>query len=99
TTTVLLLAPFCPFVADELWHTLVPGGESVHLADWPVADPSAVDPQLDAEMAAARHAVTLGRSARTEAKLKVRQPLPRALVLYPGVTWSSDVVHEIADEL
>jgi isoleucyl-tRNA synthetase len=50
-------------------------------------------------MAAARQVVTLGRAARTEAKVKVRQPLPRALVLFPGVEWSAEVVREIADEL
>jgi len=99
TTAVLLLAPYCPFVADEVWRNLVPGAGSVHLADWPTADIGAVDPALEAEMAAARQVVTLGRSARTEAKVKVRQPLPRALVLFPGVDWSAEVVQEIADEL
>jgi isoleucyl-tRNA synthetase len=99
TTAVLLLAPFCPFVADEMWANLVPGSESVHLADWPTADAGALDPALESEMAAARQVVTLGRSARTEAKVKVRQPLPRALVLFPGVVWSAEVIHEIADEL
>ncbi|MFM8303324.1 MAG: isoleucine--tRNA ligase [Actinomycetota bacterium] len=99
TTTVTLLAPFCPFVADEIWSNLVPGAGSVHLADWPAIDTGATDPALEAEMAAARQVVTLGRAARTEAKVKVRQPLPRALVLVPGATWSSEVLHEIPDEL
>src|SRR5690606_31860137 len=96
---VLLLAPFCPFVADEMWHNLVPGGDSVHLADWPVADTAAVDLALEAEMAAARQIVTLGRAARTEAKIKVRQPLPRALVLCPGTTRSAEASRRIAHEL
>ncbi|MFA5883891.1 MAG: DUF5915 domain-containing protein [Acidimicrobiia bacterium] len=99
TTAVLLLAPFCPFVADDMWRNLVPGAGSVHLADWPTADDAALDPALEAEMAAARQVVTLGRAARTEAKVKVRQPLPRSLVLFPGVDWSPEVVREIADEL
>ncbi|GMU78906.1 MAG: isoleucine--tRNA ligase [Acidimicrobiia bacterium] len=99
TTVVLLLAPFCPFVADEIWSNLVAGAGSVHLADWPDADERAVGHALEAEMAAARQVVTLGRAARTEAKVKVRQPLPRALVLVPGVTWTPEVVAEIADEL
>jgi len=98
-TVVLLLAPFCPFVADEIWANLVPDAGSVHLADWPTADPDAIDPGLEAEMAAARQVVTLGRAARTEARIRVRQPLPRAHVLHPGVTWSAAVIHEIADEL
>ena len=50
-------------------------------------------------MAAARRLVALGRAARTDAKVKVRQPLPRALLLHPGVTLGDDVVGEIASEL
>jgi isoleucyl-tRNA synthetase len=50
-------------------------------------------------MAAARQVVTLGRAARADAKLKVRQPLPHAFVLVPGATWSDEVLREIADEL
>jgi len=99
TTTALLLAPFCPFVSDEIHRNLVPGADSVHLADWPTADDDAIDPALEAEMARAREVVTLGRSARTEARCKVRQPLPRAFVLVPGAAWSPAVVAEIADEL
>ena len=56
-------------------------GESVHLADWPEVDAAARDDALEAEMERARTVVSLGLSARNEAKLKVRQPLRRALVL------------------
>jgi isoleucyl-tRNA synthetase len=99
TTIALLLAPFCPFLADEMWRTLVPGAESVHLADWPTPDPAARDAPLESDMADARQVVTLGRAARTDARLKVRQPLRRALVRFPGARWSPALVHEIADEL
>ncbi|MEI8002136.1 MAG: isoleucine--tRNA ligase [Actinomycetes bacterium] len=99
TTTALLLAPFCPFVADEIHRNLVPGSDSVHLADWPVVDESAIDAVLEAHMVVARDVVTLGRAARTEAKLKVRQPLAKAFVLVPGATWSAEIVREIAEEL
>jgi isoleucyl-tRNA synthetase len=99
TTVALLLAPFCPFVADELYANLAAGAGSVHLADWPEADVGAIDADLEAEMAAARQVVTLGRAARTDAKIRVRQPLPRALVLVPGVEWSDAVRNEIASEL
>ena len=58
--------------------------ESVHLADWPVADASARDAELEDEMARAARVVSLGLSARNEAKLKVRQPLRTAFVLVPG---------------
>ena len=87
-TLALLLAPFAPFVAEELWQGLVVSVElgapdSVHLADWPQPDDDALDPELDLAMAAVRELVVLGRTARTEAKVKVRQPLARALVTVP----------------
>jgi isoleucyl-tRNA synthetase len=92
-----LLAPFCPFLADEL-HTTLTGGDSVHLADWP--QPGGYrDDALTAEMAAARRLVVLGRAARTDAKVKVRQPLSRALLLHPGVALGPEVLAEVASEL
>jgi isoleucyl-tRNA synthetase len=95
-----MLAPFCPFVADEMYRNLSSAGESVHLADWPVVDARAGDSALESEMALARDLVSLGRAARTDAKLKVRQPLRRALLfLPPGVELSDDVAHEVADAL
>ena len=99
-TVALLLAPLCPFVADELWSNLGGTGESVHLADWPEVDPTALDPALDTAVDAVRQIVTLGRAARAGAKIKVRQPLSRALVLLPdGVVLSDQLVAEVADEL
>jgi isoleucyl-tRNA synthetase len=95
--TAQLLAPFCPFLADELYGALTDEA-SVHLSDWPVPS-GAHDATLSAEMDAARKLVALGRAARTDARAKVRQPLPRALMLHPGVTLSDDVVGEIATEL
>jgi isoleucyl-tRNA synthetase len=95
--TAQLLAPFCPFLADELYVRLT-GETSVHLTDWP-QPAGAADPELSAQMTAARRLVALGRAARTDAKVKVRQPLRRALVLHPGVTLREDVVAEVAGEL
>jgi isoleucyl-tRNA synthetase len=98
----LLLAPFTPFVADELHRNLTVSSpvESVHLADWPVVDTGALDDALEAEMERARAVVSLGLSARNESKLKVRQPLRRALVLLPdGSEFSDAVAAEVADAL
>ena len=95
--TARLLAPFCPFLADEVHRTLL-GGRSVHLADWP--RPSGRrDPALAERMAAARRLVALGRAARTDAKVKVRQPLRRALLLHPDGLLDDDVRGQIAEEL
>jgi isoleucyl-tRNA synthetase len=95
-----LLAPFCPFTADELHRVVAPSAVSVHLGDWPVADRGALDPELEAAMGLARQLVTLGLAARQDAKLKVRQPLRRALVLLPpGVELPAELVEQVADEL
>ena len=103
-TIALLLAPLCPFVADDMFVNLGRGGDgkpgSVHLADWPEVDVAAIDTALESEVAAARQVVTLGRAARTEARLRVRQPLPRALVLLPGdERLTTALVNEVAEEL
>jgi len=85
----LLLAPFCPFVADCLYHELfdVDDSDSVHLADWPVARDRDRDTALEDAMEVARRLTSLGRAARADAGVKVRQPLRRALVfLAQGTT-------------
>jgi isoleucyl-tRNA synthetase len=95
-----LLAPFCPFVADTMWRHLTGAGEdeSVHLADWPTAETHHVDRTLEAEMALARRLTSLGRAARSEAGMKVRQPLRRALVFLPS--GSAEILRDVvADEL
>jgi isoleucyl-tRNA synthetase len=87
--TAALLAPFTPFLADEI-HLNLAGGESgdlgelpdsVHLRDFPEPDPSLSDPGLEAAMEAVRLTVELGRAARAQAKAKVRQPLRRAVIV------------------
>ena len=87
--TVALLAPFTPFLADEI-HLNLSGGEgdepgepadSVHLRDFPQPDPALADPELEAAMEAVRLTVELGRAARAQAKAKVRQPLRRAVIV------------------
>jgi isoleucyl-tRNA synthetase len=87
--TAALLAPFTPFLADEI-HLNLAGGEdealgdlsdSVHLRDFPEPDPALSDPELEAAMQAVRLTVELGRAARAQAKAKVRQPLRRAVIV------------------
>jgi isoleucyl-tRNA synthetase len=77
-----MLAPITPFLSDYLWGVLRPadGPESVHLASWPAFDQALIDPALSAQMALARRIVELGRSARSAAAVRTRQPLSRALV-------------------
>ena len=82
--TAKLLAPFCPFVADEIYDNLDGAEPSVHLCDFPTPDPGARDLDLEDAMATARETVRLGLAARGQAKLKVRQPLRAAVVVATG---------------
>jgi isoleucyl-tRNA synthetase len=78
-----LLAPFTPFLVDEIYRNLVPdGAASVHLTDFPVA--TARDEELEFAMGVAREAVTLGLAARGQAKVKLRQPLHAAVIVATG---------------
>ena len=80
-----MLAPFAPFLADTLWRGLTGAGEddSVHLQRWPAVDQAQLDGDLEASMDVARRLTSLGRAARADAGVKVRQPLARALVFLP----------------
>jgi len=85
-TLCKVLAPFTPFVAEEIYQNLVHSvdtgaPESVHHNQWPVADESLIDPELMADMQLAMQVSSLGRAARAQAGIKLRQPLARALVL------------------
>jgi isoleucyl-tRNA synthetase len=87
--TAALLAPFTPFLADEI-HLNLAGGEaeelggqpdSVHLRDFPESHPGLLDRELERRMEAVRRTVELGRAARAQAKAKVRQPLRKAVIV------------------
>jgi isoleucyl-tRNA synthetase len=99
-TVAKLLAPFCPFVADELYDNLDGTLASVHLCDFPAgAALPARDPALEEAMATARETVRLGLGARGQAKIKVRQPLAEAVVVAAGrereaIERLADVVRE-----
>jgi isoleucyl-tRNA synthetase len=80
-----LLAPLCPFVADEIYDNLDGTLASVHLCDFPAAEAlPAREQELEEAMALARETVRLGLGARGKAGLKVRQPLREAVVVADG---------------
>jgi isoleucyl-tRNA synthetase len=104
-TLTQLMAPMVPFITEQVWQELVRPTDStvvasVHLANWPVADASAIDLQLASQVALTRRIVELGRATRAESGVKIRQPLGRALIAASG--WSSlpeQMREQIADEL
>ena len=77
TRLSVILAPFVPFLAEELYQKMT-GGESVHLLDWPQA--GVVDGEVLTDMAYVRGTITTGLGIRAQHKLKVRQPLASATV-------------------
>lgn len=82
-TVAKLLAPTMPFISEELYQNLVRSldetvAESVHLAEWPVYDPQAIDEKLNREMALVMKLASVGHAARNKANRKVRQPLQEA---------------------
>ena len=80
-----MLAPFCPFISDEIYENLDGELESVHLCDFPAGpDIGERDEQLEQAMELARETVRLGLGARGKAKIKVRQPLGEAVVVADG---------------
>ncbi len=84
-TVSKLLAPFCPFVADEIYDNLDGTLASVHLCDFPCGDALPPrDEELEEAMSIARETVRLGLGARAQAKIKIRQPLAEAVVVADG---------------
>jgi isoleucyl-tRNA synthetase len=113
-TTSKLIAPFVPHLAEAMWQNLAVENfrdaatgvssaiESVHLCDYPTGDPAASDEALSRQMALMREIVSLGRSARMGAKLKVRQPLSQVEVVLGDnahQAWLEEHASLICDEL
>ena len=80
----LILAPFTPFLSEELWSKLI-GGESVHLKDWPEA--GVIDEEVLADMAEVRSQVNEALALRAKNSVKIRQPLASATVIKNGKTF------------
>lgn len=74
-----LIAPFTPMLAEDIFTNLG-GGESVHLADYPVCDEAMIDEALEQDMETARQIVELARNVRNETGIKTRQPLSSLIV-------------------
>ncbi len=84
-TVTELMAPFAPFMSDELYRNLAGGvsvemPESVHLASLPAPDPSAIDRPLESRMEKAQRIASLVRAIRNKANIKVRQPLSKLII-------------------
>lgn len=96
-----LLAPFTPFIAEDIWRKLKSDTEveSVHLTEWPKNEKIITDKELQiiSQMSRAREIVTLGLEARQKANIKVRQPLNKFLVRFMDL--AKEYTEIIKDEL
>ncbi len=102
TTLTKVVAPFVPFMSEDIYQNLVrsvqpDAPESVHLCRFPTADETLIDESLNAQMDALLRVVSLGRACRNAASLKVRQPLSALYI--KGVSLSGEFVELAADEL
>ncbi|SYX82595.1 isoleucine--tRNA ligase [Paenibacillus alvei] len=75
-----LIAPYAPMIAEDIYMNLGGTSESVHLADYPVADQTLIDAELERDMETAREIVELARNVRNETGIKTRQPLSELIV-------------------
>lgn len=77
-----LIAPVLPFISETLYQNLTGDSKtSVHLCDYPIADTSQINLQLEHEVEMTRQVVSLGRALREKYKLKTRQPLSEVTVV------------------
>ena len=96
-TVALLIAPVTPFTSDWLHRALT--GRSSHTERFPEVDEGMIDDRLEADMDRVRTLSTLGRSAREEVGIRVRQPLGRLLAVVPGEPPAEDVLALLLDEI
>ncbi len=102
-----LIAPITPFLSEEIYQNLVrkmyrDAPESVHLSTFPLSDNSQIDSRLSVSTRLAMKISSLGRSARSKAGIKVRQPLSTILIKTPNPDEILDlelIKDQIADEL
>ena len=96
--TAKLIAPFAPFLSDEIYTNLT-GEETVHVAYFPKAEEALINKDVEERMDLVRALVTLGRGTREKEKIKVRQPLSEVLVDGKYEALISDLTPLIMEEL
>ena len=93
-----IVAPISPFITEEIYQNLT-DEESVHLASFPISDEKLIDEELENKMELVRNLISLGRNAREEAKIKVRQPISKVIIDGKNKKVLADVIDLIKEEL
>ena len=74
-----IIAPLTPYISEEIYQNLT-GEESVHLSSFPKYDENLIDEKLEEKMDLVRDLISIGRNAREEVKIKVRQPISEIIL-------------------
>ena len=93
-----LIAPIASFTAEEIYTSLTEK-ESVHLEDFPVYDVTKINETIEEKMDLVRSLISLGRNAREEAKIKVRQPISEIILDGKNKAIINDLTDLIKEEL
>ena len=93
-----LIAPIVPFISEEIYTNLT-NKESVHLQDFPVYDKTKINESIEEKMDLVRELISLGRNAREEAKIKVRQPISEIILDGKNKAIINDLQDLIKEEL
>lgn len=93
-----ICAPIIPYITEEIYKDLT-GKESVHLADFPLVNESYINEEIETKMDLVRDLISLGRNAREDVKIKVRQPISEVIIDGKNENLISDLVPLIEEEL
>ena len=93
-----LVSPITPFITEDLYIKLT-NEESIHLSDFPVCDESKINEKIENRMDLVRDLISLGRNAREEAKIKVRQPISKVILDGKNEELIKDLSDLIIEEL
>ena len=93
-----LIAPVSPYMSEEIYRNLT-NEESVHLSNFPKCDESLIDETIETKMDLVRDLISLGRNAREEANVKIRQPLSKVYLDKNIESITKDLVDLIKEEL
>ena len=93
-----LVCPITPFITEDI-YTKLTNEESIHLSDFPIYDESKVNEKIEKRMDLVKDLISLGRNAREEAKIKVRQPINEVILDGKNEELISDLTPLINEEL
>ncbi|PJE57880.1 MAG: isoleucine--tRNA ligase [Candidatus Portnoybacteria bacterium CG10_big_fil_rev_8_21_14_0_10_36_7] len=99
--TCLMTAPFMPFISEVIYKNIGGDKESVHLADFPIAETNLINNELEDAVARAREIISSGLAIRAELKIKVRQPLAEVRVKNKDKVLedNKEILQQICEEL